>query len=235
MSVLYNTLIILSSIVAAFIWVSTPALQPYSLQVLALAMILYLVLKKFSRSGWWHLAPGFMSLDMACLTFSTLLLIGATGNTNSPFFAVGYIHLFLLIFTARVRTALLATGGVILFHYTINPELTMANAGQLLSLPVMSFFFLFAKDQYLKAYHQRQIIEAENNFLSACQLDQRKLYEILAYFIKPKLQQLQQLMAFPQQNQQLVLSQLTLLQLEVEKTLAKIVDDATKEDDTPKE
>ncbi|MFS8070009.1 MAG: hypothetical protein ACMG6S_26895, partial [Byssovorax sp.] len=49
-------------------------------------------------------------------------------------------------------TVLAATGGIMLFHYLLLGDASLLTTGYLFSLPLMAVFFLFAKDQYLKAY-----------------------------------------------------------------------------------
>jgi signal transduction histidine kinase len=213
-------IVLLGSIVAAYLWLHTPSLVPFSLQAFAAATLIYLVIKRTQKAKIWHLVPSANSLEMALLTFAFLLLIGATGNTSSYFFALGYIHLFFIVLTMSVPTALVATTGVLLFHLGLTPELTTEAVHTLLMLPLLFTFFLFAKRQYDEARLDRQIIAQDALAYQELQNEEQSLKVFLQQFLQPKLAALESL---AQEEDQLktLRNQLSLLQTEIAKLLQR--------------
>jgi len=140
------------AIVGAFLWLVVPVLQPFSLQIIAAATLLYFGIF-FSRKGlfkqsWLQTDQFSLIYESGVISFILLLLIGSTGNTTSLLFPLSYAHLLLIAFTGKRATTILGTGAIILFHYLLTPTITAQVAVNLSSLPLMSFFFLFAKHQY---------------------------------------------------------------------------------------
>ncbi len=212
--------VLLGSIGAAYLWLQTPALAPFSLQAFAAATLIYLVIKRMQKAKIWHLVPSANSLEMALLTFAFLLLIGATGNTSSYFFALGYIHLFFIVLTMSVPTALAATTGVLLFHLGLTPELNSEAMHTLIMLPLLFTFFLFAKRQYDEARVDRQIIAEDAVAYEKLQSEEQSLEIFLQQFLQPKLAALESLAQ--EENQLRTLrNQLSLLQSEITKMLQR--------------
>ncbi len=203
MSAILHTLSLLLAIAAAFVWLHVPWLAPYSLQVFAAAVILYLVIKRIKKSALWHVAPGVMSVELALLTFAVLLVIGHTGDTQSLLFSLSYILLFFLVFSAEVSTAIVSTIFIMLYFYALANQMTSQDAANLLTLPLMLVFFIFAKAQYQQVTQKRDQLAQEEQDLM------------------PKLEYLTTLLSHPAQNKQALEGQLTLLQVEIEKIVVR--------------
>lgn len=205
----------------AYWWLTIPALNFYSLQAFAIACLIYFVLKAMNRGKIWHLMPTETSLEMVVATFAIMLLIGSTGNMASPLYALSYIHLFLLVFSSGYRTSLGITGVIMLFHIGLHSELTIELLGRVMTLPVIMFFFLFAKSQYEEAVRERGIIAFDEQSLADQEKQTEELERFLSQFIIKKIMQLRSLAQDATINQQAILGQISLLEIEVERILSK--------------
>jgi hypothetical protein len=215
MSAPVQSLLLALAIALAFWWINQPVLSLYSLQAFSLSIFLYFVSKRISKSKLWHVLPGHESWEMVVATFAFCLVIGATGNTSSPFFVLTFIHLFFLVMTTHYSTSLVSAGLLVLFHYALSPEEVATNWPTLLSIPVILIFFLFGK-------RQRDEVLREQKLLAITQQDERSLSSFASIFLKHKLNQLKELLKYPQMNQDALLGQLLLIEIELDKVLAQV-------------
>lgn len=152
MSAKSHALALLLSVTLAYLWLQVPLLRQYSFQIFALLLGTFLIVKRYKKAKFWHILPDWASLEITLITFAFLLIIGATGNTQSLFYPLAYVHLFFLVMTSHVQTAIVATIAIMLFHYAIEPEFTIATIQAITTLPIMLAIFLFARKQYDEAH-----------------------------------------------------------------------------------
>lgn len=157
-----HTLLLALSIIAVYAWLQVPTLQTYSLQVFAILILLFLGLKRLKNAKAWHILPERTSVEMVILTFAFLLLIGSTGNMDSIFYPLTYIHLFFLVMTTAAGTAIFVTIMVMLFHFGMAPIIEVRDIAQLINLPIMLLFFLFAKQQYDEVLLEKQLLAEQD-------------------------------------------------------------------------
>jgi hypothetical protein len=220
MSAHYHTFVIACTIGLVYWWLHTPALNYYSLQAFAVSVVLYFVVKRFGHSKLWHIAPAYMSVEMTIATFAFLLLIGTTGNLDSPLYPLSYIHLFFLVLATHPTTSLIITLLLMLFHYAGNPTITLAQTTELVTLPILWLLFFFAKYQYQEVERDKKIIRQEEATIDDLAVSEAKLETFLAQFVVPKLGQIKQLAVYATENQAALLGQLELLKTEISTTLA---------------
>lgn len=151
----YHALAILIAVTLAYLWLQVDVLRQFSFQIFALFLASFMIIKRYKKAKFWHILPDWASIELTIITFPFLLLIGATGNTESLFYPLGYIHLFFIVMTSHVPTAIVATIGIMLFHYALGPELTPATIQSIITLPIMLAIFLFARKQYDEAHLNR--------------------------------------------------------------------------------
>lgn len=215
-------ILLAASIGLAYVWLQIPELTFYSLQAFGLTVIVYFGLKRVSQAKLWYLVPAHSSLEMVVATFAFLLLIGSTGNLSSPFYSLTYIHLFLLVFSSGYKTSSITTGLIMLFHYSLSPENFISVSGSILSLPIILFFFLFAKSQYEEVIREKSIIAADEATLTDLEGQTLDLEVFLNEFVSHKLQQLRALANDPITNKQALLGQISLIEIEVEQVLSRM-------------
>lgn len=196
-SILSHTILMLSAIASAYIWLEIQPLNTYSLQAFSLAVLSYLVIKRFNKTKIWHIAPAAMSFEMALATFAFLLLIGATGNLISVFYPLTYVHLFFLVFSTHPVTAIFSTFGILVFHYGLEGGIETQDIPGLITLPLIMSFFLFAKYQYQAAVQTKKKLEIEDKLLKEEESD---VINFIETFLKPKLNKLKELLT--SQNEQ---------------------------------
>lgn len=224
MSALIQRLLLLMSVLAAFFWLELPLLAQYSLQAFMAMIIAYFVVKRFNnhRAKLWHVAPRTMSIEMPIVTFALLLLIGATGNLDSPLYPLSFLHLFFLVFSTNPLTAITTTVAIMLFHYGIMPEMTSTHFSHLATLPLMLFLFLFAKDQYRQATTGKLVMNQEESALSEAHQVHAYMEEFLSTQVLARIEAIKRLLEYPAQNQQPLKQHLTLLQIETQRALQRV-------------
>ncbi len=231
-SSLAQILALSAALITAYIWLNVPTLEQYSLQVFALCILLYFILKKLNDAAVWEILPTTAVDEMVLVTFAFLILIGGTNGTESIFFPLIFIYLFFLSMTMKLPTAIALSLEVLLFFYALSPSPIPSPI--LINIPVVMTFFLFAKHQYEQAKEKQAIIEIESNELTSYQiylqqkdheLDQANdkiwgwvefLNSFVFSFLQPKIDNLIEMVDYPQ-NRQAVKGQLTLIRLELEK------------------
>lgn len=179
-----QTIFLLLTILLAYIWLSVPVLSSYSLQIFTLTTIIYFIIKRINKSHPLHIAPANMSFEIILASFAFLMLIGATGNKDSIFYPLTYVHLFFLVFATKPSTAIIVTGALMWFHYALGTELDMTEIADLLTLPIILSFFLFAKSQYQEAIQKTFQLEKEDQLLKQESIE---VNDFIDDFLKPKL------------------------------------------------
>ena len=226
MPALIHAGLLLTSVLAAYFWIKTPGLEIYSLQAFAGGVLVYFLLKRLRQAKFWHIAPHFLSWEMVVATFSISVLVGATGNFDSPLYPLAYVHLFFLILATPVNISLFMTGVLMLFHLSLGSGLSWENLvthlPPLLTLPSLSLIFLFAKHQHEAATSERVLLRVEERQLSSLRVEDDYLQKFLREFIGPKLEQIKNLTGRLDTNREAVVGQLTLMQIEIEKALNKL-------------
>jgi hypothetical protein len=180
----FQTTLLLITVLIAYLWLKIPNLSQYSLQIFALSVLIYFLVKRLTKAKIWHLAPTEKSPEIVIASFAILMLIGATGNANSIFFPISYLHLFFLAFSTRPVTAFLITGAIIWFHYSLGINLDLKTVSDLATLPLILTFFLFAKKQYQEVITKNYELEQEKNVLSQ---ENQEVDFFINSFLKPKL------------------------------------------------
>ena len=163
MSVSAQVLSVISAGILSFVWVRTPALHPYSLQLIAALTLLYFGVKYSAKKKLHHILPNALSFETSMLTATLLLVVGYTGGTASLFLPLLHFLLFLSLFT--LDTASLITLGLTIpfFLWAVgsggltsggvggalgNGSLSTHTIATLLSFPALLPLLLFAKTQY---------------------------------------------------------------------------------------
>lgn len=208
-----HTLLILMAILGAYIWLLTPVLRPFSLQAFVLSFLAYFFIKFVQKQRLWHILPGYLSIEIALASFAFLLLIGATGNTNSLFFSLSYVHLFFLTFSTDRKTAIIATMAVVLFHFALEKTIGNIQIIELSTIPIMTVFFLFAKAQYDEVTRDRAMIESQRKIITQLSEEEQTAVTTITDEIVPKIAKLAASSPTADSSEQLQNLQVELLEL----------------------
>lgn len=217
----YLDLILMTlSIFAAYLWLQIPFLQQYSLQGFALAILVFFALKFFSKRRH-HVWPSSAVFELVPLVFALILLIGATGASQSSYLALLYIFLLLLVLTTTIYTSIIVTAELLFVLYALSLQLAMSDWRQLLSLPIMLGFFLYIQQQLIVSQRQRQQLASSSTVIETIANQKLTLERFVGDFLKPKLAALARLGREQETSKQVLLSQLDLLENEIDKMLAR--------------
>ncbi len=219
MSALLHRFILAGSMVGAYVWLQIPELRPLSLQVFCVALVIYFLLKRLKKADLWQVAPSVLSWEMPIVTFALLLLVGYTGGSTSLLFPLSFVLLFFWVFSTELATAVSMTLLMMVFYYSLGFHQTWADISNLLALPILLGFFVFAKLQYVQATQGKTLLKTEAIALAHSQSSEAALEKFLTSYLEPQLEQLQRLLAYPHHNQQPLQNLITTIQIEVQKQI----------------
>lgn len=152
--------IILSAVILAFVFSYFEQIKTFSLQFFALSLLGFFVYKKSVQNKIITIVPQKNTAEISFITFSILLLIANTGNVESIFFPLAYLHIFLLSMSTTARNSIVVSFAILLFHLGFGIEkFTPREFSALAILPVLLLIFIFAKKEYDKAEKESLIIE----------------------------------------------------------------------------
>ncbi|MBU0978332.1 MAG: hypothetical protein ABIJ33_01365 [Patescibacteria group bacterium] len=147
LSPIIHTMTLLLTLVATYLWLTTPTLAHYSLQAFAGTTLLYFILKKLDNSRLHHIAPAPDSLEMPMMTFALILIIGSTGLSQSIFYPLTYLYLLFLVMSTQVVTAVITTLGLTSLFFLLMPIFDHQHLAALFTLPLLLVLFILAKRQ----------------------------------------------------------------------------------------
>ncbi len=217
MPAIKHAVLLTMSVLGAYLYLQVPVLRQYSLQAFALISCFYLLLQKRQRGRIYLILPENSSANLALINFAFLLLTGASGSLTSPFFAITFIGLFFLALAAPNAVALLISLEIMVFHFSLsiavsnNFILSTGAISNLLALPVVMIFYLFAKDQYQKAYRNSLLVDAEVRELNRAQSDDVAVAEFISSLLNRRLPMLEFLLSFPDKNKSAIASEVKIL------------------------
>lgn len=234
MSVIKHAILLTMSVLGAYLYLQIPALKNYSLQMFALITTFYLIIQKRQRGKIYLILPENSSINLVLINFAFLLLTGASGSLASPFFAVTFIELFFLALAAPIKTSLLVALEIMVFHFSLsiaassNFILSTAELSNLLALPLVMVFYIFAKDQYQKAYHNSLLIEAEERELNRAKSDDQAVAEFVSSLLNRRLPMLEFLLSFPDKNKPAIEGEIKILKRDLS-NLTRLIDKKNQE------
>lgn len=217
MSAIKHAILLTMSVLAAYLYLQVPFLKHYSLQAFAFISALYLILQKKQKGRFYLILPEGSSANLALINFAFLLLTGASGSLASPFFALTFIELFFIALSAPAKTSLLLALEIMVFHFSLsiasstNFVLAVSELSNLIALPIVMIFYLFAKNQYEKAYHNHLLADAQARELNRAQLDDQAVDEFISSLINRRLPMLEFLLSFPEKNKVAILAEVQVL------------------------
>lgn len=165
---LLHTLFLLTAVVLAFFWTSQPTLSLYTLQLMAVFVLVFFANQFTGRHAHTNGRVG-LTIDAVIFTLVTLLLVISTGGLTSPLFFLLYFLMFGLSLLFEPLISLSLTGAMILF-FAISPtkESALEEILQLFSLIMVTPLAIFFGKQYLQVLKDEEkikILEEESEVL----------------------------------------------------------------------
>ncbi len=228
MPAIKHAVLLTMSVLGAYLYLQIPSLKHYSLQAFALVTALYLILQKRQRGKAYLILPVTASANLALLNFAFLLLTGSSGSLASSFFALTFIELFFLTLAAPTMVALLIALEIMVFHFSLsiavsnNFILSIPELSNLLALPVVMIFYLFAKGQYEKAYRSSLLVVAEDNELIKARSDDQAVADFVSSLLNRRLPMLEFLLSFPDKNKTSIVSEVQILKRDLNNLIRQI-------------
>ena len=155
---LVHSLFLLLAVVIAFLWTNSPTLSVYTLQLVAIFVLLFFI-NQFLRQRKQN-SQANLTLDAVIFTMVVMLLVYSTGGLTSPLFFLVYFLMFgLALLFEPLVTVSLALAIILLFVITPTTQQPLTEVLQLFSLILITPLALFFGSQYLKVLESEEKIK----------------------------------------------------------------------------
>jgi hypothetical protein len=170
---LLHTILLILAALGVFFWLSESALIPYTLQLVAILVLLYLGSHwlRAHRPSWFRKSS--ITIDVTILTSMILLLISETGAIESPFFFLIIFLLFSVAMLYEIEATLVLTG-ILVLYFLFLPSTNLTNLAHLstiISLIMITPLAIFTGHQYENSLEEKKIREAISSELSQEETD----------------------------------------------------------------
>lgn len=145
-----HTSLLLAATIGVYVWLSIPSLEPYTLQLVAVLVLIYMGIHWSSNHAKSSLTRSTISLDITVLTTMILLLVEQTGALASPFFFLCYFLLFAVAMLYEIEATLVLTGVLVAF-FLFAPSTNLsdiAHLSQVLALIMITPLAIFTAHEY---------------------------------------------------------------------------------------
>jgi len=154
---LLHSLFLIAAVVLAFFWISHPLLSTYTLQLIAVFVLLFFLNQFLARHRWGKIN---LTIDAVVFTMVVMLLVSSTGGLTSPLFFLIYFLMFgLALLFEPLITLSLAAAMILFFLFTPTKQEPLTEALQLFSLLLITPLALFFGSQYLKLLESEEKIK----------------------------------------------------------------------------
>lgn len=156
---LLHTILLLSSAFGVYFWLSTPTLAPYTLQLVAILVLLYLGSHYLRAKKPKLFRRNTITLDITILTALILLLVTETGALVSPLFFFCYFLLFGVAMLYEIEATLVLTGTLILYFLFL-PDTNLSDLShlsELIALVMITPLAIFTGHQYEVTLEQKTL------------------------------------------------------------------------------
>ena len=155
---LLHTSLLIISTAGVFFWLYIPGFSPYTLQLVAILVLLYVGSHwlRTHRPKWFHRSS--ITLDITILTSMILLLVTETGSLASPFFFLCYFLLFGVAMLYEIEATLVLTG-VFILYFLFLPTTNLgdlAHLSELLALVFITPLAIFTGHQYETSVEEKK-------------------------------------------------------------------------------
>jgi hypothetical protein len=132
---LAHTAFLVIATLLTYLWTVSPILSPFTLQLVAIFVLLYFAttwLFRHHRTS----SRSLITVDLAILTITILLLVAQTGGLGSPIFFTIYFLLFAVALLFETPATLVMTGVLVVF-LTLLPSSNLTSLAHLAELVAM--------------------------------------------------------------------------------------------------
>ncbi len=130
---LSHTFLLVVAVGGVYLWLSSPLLFPYTLQLVALLVLLYLATHwlRAHKPKLFH--KNTVTMDVTLLTAMILLLVSETGALTSPLFFLLYFLMFGVAMLYDIEATLVLTG-VLILYFLLLPTTNLSDLAHLSEL-----------------------------------------------------------------------------------------------------
>lgn len=156
-SFLIHTILLFAAVAGVYVWVATPGLSQYTLQLVAVLVLAFAAAHFFKKKS--QPIRTHISLDLTLLTAMILLLITETGALASPFFFMLYFLLFVVAFVYEIEATLVLTGTLILYFFILpTTDLSdLSHMSEIFALLMITPLAIFTGHEYEKIAETKKL------------------------------------------------------------------------------
>lgn len=151
-----HSLLLVLATTGTFLWLVTPTLTPFTLQLVAVLVLIYASSHWFKKSNTRH--RNTLPLDLTLLTTIILLLVVETGALASPLIFLLYFLLFAVAMLFEIEATLILTGTLLIF-FLLFPSTDLsdiAHLGELLAIIMITPLTLYTSHQHEEIFEQKR-------------------------------------------------------------------------------
>lgn len=166
-----HSLLLVVAAAGTYLWLITPWLTPYSLQLVAVLILAYASIHWLKQGR--RLRRSHIPLDLTLLTCIIILLVVETGALASPLIFLVYFLLFAVAMLWQIETTLTLTATLLVF-FLLYPGTNLADLGhlgELVALVMITPLALFTSHQYEEMLEEKKKAAALNDHLSREETD----------------------------------------------------------------
>lgn len=109
-----------------------------------------------------------------------------------------------------------------IFHFALSGNDLNQELATLITLPILTFFFIFSKNQYHDLLKEKELNRQEEQQLMGAEMKVEESQEFFGKFLPAKISQLKTLLNYPEANKNAILGQLSLIEIEIQKLIKKL-------------
>lgn len=210
-----ESLLLLASVAVSYVWVSSPELRPFSLQLTAALFGVFFLSKRLSRSAGHHVLPNPQSLETSFLLAAVALVVGSTGGVHSPFLPLFHLLLFFGALSLGIASNIVAVSSLTIFLWAVSPHpFAKQDWIELFSLPFLLPLLVFARIQFDEVQTEKYRLANQQEKTNQ---EEAKISGFFRSHLRPKLKHLRELLQISPQNSAVAAHQLLILEDEAER------------------
>jgi hypothetical protein len=170
-----HSLLLLFASAGTYLWLITPSLTPYTLQLVAVLLLIYAATHWFRKPKRSQASTptSHIPLDLTLLTIIILLLVVETGALASPLIFLLYFLVFAVAMLFEIEATLMLTGTLLAFFLLLpSTNLTdLAHLGELLAFVMITPLSLYISHQHEDIARQKARTHTLTNHLAQEETD----------------------------------------------------------------
>lgn len=164
-NLLAHTSLLTLAVVGVFLWLSSPLLSSYALQLVGVLILAFAAAHWYRRPKRLFKPGSTITLDITLLVVVILLLVTLTGSLASPFFFLLYFLLFAVALLYEIEATLTLTA-ILILYFLLLPQTDLFDLAHLselfalLAVTPLAIYIAHQKELLLRAEFKSQTLKS---------------------------------------------------------------------------